>query len=73
MGELPKHGGHVIQDSWSGKGTHYLNSSALTSGAYGWNVEAGNEARPVRNYVGNSDKHNIVQAYKSVNIFRRIS
>ena len=73
MGEIAKHGGHVIQDSWSGKGTHYLNSSALSSGAYGWNVESGNEARPVRNYAGNSDKHNNIQPYKIIYFYIRLS
>lgn len=73
VGEMAKHGGHLIQGGWSGTGTHYLDSSALTSGSYGWNVESGNEARPVRNYAGDGSKHNTIPAYIACYTYKRIS
>lgn len=57
VAEMPTHGGHLIQGNWAGYGSYWLPNSALNNGAYGWNVESGNEARPVRNNAGGGGGH----------------
>lgn len=61
----------ILYKGWSGYGTHWLDYTKLSSGAYGWIVEAGNEARPVRNYTGSSDSHNNTQPYNAIYMYRR--
>jgi len=59
---MPRHGGHLKQDGWSGTGSYYFDSgkalSMFTGGAYGWQVESGNEIRPYREYAGGGGAHN---------------